>query len=200
MQPLAVDASLLRTVLATDVKLAVGRELMARVASVSPEGRGVVSLAGVLLEAELPSGLHAGEELRLQVRELTPDKVVLQIREDFALPQQPIAPAEAPRVPLPGGGFVKVTERDARNGQPGSDSEDQAHTVTIRYDAPSLGQLDLNFTLTAGTLALTIAVAPGAYETTDDHAGQLQSTLTAALERQTTVSVVARREPVDVFA
>ena len=35
MQPLAVDASLLRAVLSTDVKLTVGRELMVRVASVT---------------------------------------------------------------------------------------------------------------------------------------------------------------------
>jgi hypothetical protein len=197
MQPLAVDASLLRTVLAADVKLAIGRELMARVASVTAEGRGVVSLAGVLLEAELPESVHAGEELRLQVRELTPDKVVLQIREDSAQPQPLVAPLEPPRIPLPGGGFVKVTERDAGGLLAAGD---QTHTVSVRYDAPALGQLDLHFTLTAGALALTVAVAPGAYETADDHSGQLQSTLAAAIARPATVTVVARREPVDVFA
>jgi hypothetical protein len=194
MQPLAVDASLLRTVLATDVKLAIGRELMARVASVTTGGRGVLSLAGVLLDAELPAGVHAGEELRLQVRELTPDRVVLAIREDV----QPTAmPVETPRVPLPGGGSVKVTERDA--GGPLA-AGDRTHTVTVRYDAPTLGTVDLHFTLTAGALALTVAVAPGAYETTDDHAGALRATLDAATERPTTVTVLARREPVDVFA
>ena len=197
MQPLAVDAALLRTVLATDVKLAVGRELMARVASVTAEGRGVVSLAGVMLEAELPQNVHAGEELRLAVRELTPDKVVLQIREDTAPPQ--IAPLEPARIPLPGGGFVKVTERDA-GGRAGSDPGDQTHTVSVRYDAPTLGRLDLHFTLSSGALALTIAVAPGAYETADDHAPTLQSTLVDAITRPATVTIVPRREPVDVFA
>lgn len=195
MQPLAVDAALLRTVLTGDIKLAIGRELMARVASVTAAGRGVVSLAGVLLEAELPQGVHAGEELHLQVRELTPDKVVLQIREDAPPPQ--VAPVEPPRVPLPGGGSVKVTERDA--GGPLT-SGDQTHTVTVRYDAPALGRLDLHFTLSSGALALTIAVAPGAYETTDDHAPTLQSTLAEAVQRPATVTVMPRREPVDVFA
>jgi len=195
MQPLAVDASLLRTVLAADVKLAIGRELMARVASITPEGRGMVSLAGVLLEAELPAGVHAGEELRLQVRELTPERVVLQIREDQ--PQPPAAPLEPPRIPLPGGGFVKVTERDAGGLLAAGD---RAHTVTVRYDAPALGRLDLHFTLSSGALALTVAVAPGAYETAEDHAGRLQSTLTEAIERPTTVTVVPRREPVNLFA
>jgi hypothetical protein len=195
MQPLAVDASLLRTVLATDIRLTVGRELMARVASVTGAGRGVISLAGVLLEAEIPENLRAGAELHLQVRELTPDKVVLQIRQDAAPPQ--VAPVEAPRIPLPGGGFVKVTERDA--GGPLT-AGDQTHSVSVRYDAPTLGRLDLHFTLSAGALALTVAVAPEAYETTDDHAAQLQSTLGEATQRTATVTVVARREPVDVFA
>jgi hypothetical protein len=196
MQSLAVDAALLRTVLAGDIKLTIGRELMARVASVGAEGRGVVSLAGVLLEAELPGNVHAGAELRLAVRELTPEKVVLAIQPD----EQPVAaPIEAPRVLLPGGGFVKVTERDA--GRAGSDpTGDQTHTLSVRYDAPNLGQLDLHFTLSAGALALTVAVAPGAYETADDHSGQLQTTLAGATERPATVTVVARREPVEVFA
>ena len=65
MQPLAVEASLLRAVLSTDVKLTIGRELMVRVAAVTAEGRGVLSLAGMLLDAELPTTVRAGEELRL---------------------------------------------------------------------------------------------------------------------------------------
>jgi hypothetical protein len=200
MQPLAVDAALLRTVLSGDIKLTIGRELMARVASVGAEGRGVVSLAGVLLEAELPDNVRAGAELRLAVRELTPEKVVLAIQQDDQQQQPLAAPIEAPRVPLPGGGFVKVTERDA-GGRAGSDpADDQSQTVTVRYDAPNLGQIDLHFTLSAGALALTVAVAPGAYETADDHSSQLQSTLASATERPATVTVVARREPVEVFA
>lgn len=195
MQPLAVDASLLRTVLASDIKLTIGRELMVRVAAVGADGRGVLSLAGMLLEADLPDNVRAGAELRLQVRELTPEKVVLAIQQDA---QQPLAaPVEAPRVALPGGGFVKVTERDAGGLLAAGD---QTHTVTVRYDAPTLGQIDLHFTLSAGALALTVAVAPGAHETADDHATQLQGTLAAATERPATVTVVARREPVEVFA
>ena len=197
MQPLAVDASLLRTVLAADIKLTVGRELMARVASVTATGRGVVSLAGVMLEAELPQNVHAGEELRLAIHELTPDKVVLQIRDDPPAPAPQVAPPEPPRIPLPGGGFVKVTERDAGGLLAAGD---QTHTVTVRYDAPTLGQLDLHFTLSGNLLALTIAVAPGAHETTEDHAPVLQSTLSEAIARPATVTVVPRREPVDVFA
>jgi hypothetical protein len=197
MQPLAVDAALLRTVLASDIKLTIGRELMVRVASIGAEGRGVLSLAGMLLEAELPDNVRAGAELRLQVRELTPERVVLAIQQDEQQPPPLAAPVEAPRVPLPGGGFVKVTERDA-GGLLAAD--DQTHTVTVRYDAPNLGRIDLHFTLNTGALAVTAAVAPGAYETADEHSRRLQTALAAATARPATVTVVTRREPVEVFA
>ncbi len=195
MQPLAVDAALLRTVLAADVRLTIGRELMVRVASVTAEGRGVLSLAGMLIEAELPSGVHAGEELRLQVRELTPEKVVLAIRNE---PEQLVpVPVETPRVPLPGGGSVQVAERDARGPLAAGDP---AHTLTLRYDAPNLGAVDLQFTLTSGALGLTVAVAPGAFAAADEHAAKLQTALADAAERAAKVTVVTRREPVEVFA
>ena len=67
----------------------------------------MLSLAGMLLEAELPDNVRAGQELRLQVRELTPDKVVLAIKEESQPP--PPAAVDAPRVPLPGGGSVQVS-------------------------------------------------------------------------------------------
>ena len=195
MQPLAVEASLLRAVLSTDVKLTIGRELMVRVASVNPQGRGVLSLAGMLLEAELPDNVRAGQELRLQVRELTPDKVVLAIKQEPQAP--PLAAVDPSLVPLPGGGSVQVAERDAGGSLAAGD---QAHTLTLRYDAPNLGAVDLSFTLTAGALALTVAVAPGAYSSADEHSLVLQATLTDAVERPATVTVVPRREPVEVFA
>lgn len=195
MQPLAVDAALLRTVLTADIKLAVGRELMVRVAAVTAPNRGVLSLAGVLLEAELPENVRPGDELRLQVRELTPDKVVLAIQDEPLAPQA--APIEIARVPLPGGGSVQVRERDAGGLLAAGD---QAHTLTLRYEAPHLGPVDLHFTLTARALGLVVAVAPGAYGAADEHAAQLQGTLTQAAERPAKVTVTARREPVEVFA
>ena len=88
----------------------------------------------MLLEAELPSNVRAGEELRLEVRELTPEKVVLAIKDESQPP--PATLVETPRVPLPGGGFLKVAERDA--GGPLA-AGDRTHTLTLRYDAPTIG-------------------------------------------------------------
>ncbi len=197
MEPLAVDAALLRTVLAADIRLAVGRELMVRVASVTADGRGVLSLAGILLDAELPANVRAGEELRLQVRALTPEKVILAIRgEAQAVP--PVA-VEHERIALPGGGSVRVTERDADRRR-GAAGEERTHALRLRYDAPSLGPIDLHLTLSEGALAVTVAVAPGALAPAQDRTEALRSALVAATERPTNVTVVTRREPVEVFA
>jgi hypothetical protein len=197
MQPLAVDASLLRAVLATDLQLSVGRELMARVAALTAEGRGTLNIAGMPLEAELPANVQAGEELRLVVREVTPDKVVLAIQDESQPSAAPPAPVEPPGVPLPNGGSLQVTERDA-GGQRATG--DGTHTLTLRYDAPTLGTIEMRFTLTPGALNLAMEVSPGAYAAADDQASQLASSLTDVAERPARVTVSPRREPLEVFA
>jgi hypothetical protein len=197
MQPLAVDASLLRAVLATDLQLSVGRELMARVAAITAEGRGTLNIAGMPLEAELPSTVQAGEELRLVVREVTPEKVVLSIQDETQPPAAPLAPVEPPRVPLPNGGSLQVTERDV-SGQLATN--DGTHTLTLRYDAPTLGTIEMRFTLTPGALNLALEVPPGAHATAADNVSQLATSLTNVAERPARVTVSPRREPLEVFA
>lgn len=211
MQPLAVDAALLKTLLASDlsaeVKLSVGRELMARVADLMGGGRGTISLAGMMLDAELPDNVRIGDELRLQVSDLTPEKVVLTIQGDAAqaapaqAANQQITPeaalAQAPLVPMPTGGSLQVSERDAGGG--GADG-DGAHQLKLRYEAPALGMIELHFTLTPGALAVNIGVAASAYTLTNDQAPALAQALTAAAERPAKVTVTPRREPLDVFA
>jgi hypothetical protein len=192
MDALAVDLQLLRAVLMPELKLTLGRELMARVASVEQNGRGTLSLAGVLLEAELPDGIKPGQELRLQVRELTPERVVLGLQD----PQSPPA-APAPPVP-PRAVYVKERTGSSSSGPAGPDEE--THTLTLRYEAPSLGPVDMRFVLDAGALALQVVVAPGtSYEAADDASGRLSDALSAALDRAITVTVLPRREPIDVY-
>jgi hypothetical protein len=210
MQPLAVDAALLRAVLTTDVQLSTGRELVARVASLGAEGRGTLSLAGNLLEAELPSTVSAGDELRLVVREVTPERVVLAIQPDNNPPSETnpaqqdnnsaqVPPlAEAPLVPLPAGGSLQVTERDAQGGQPG---QDRVHTLSLRYDAPNLGPVDMAFTLGSGGLKLALTVPAGSsHDAANDASGELSEALVAATERPATVTITSRHEPIEVFA
>jgi hypothetical protein len=197
MQPLAIDAALLRAVLTPDLKLTIGRELMARVANLTSDGRGTLNLAGIPVAAQLPANVKEGDELRLVVRDLTSDKVVLAIQDD-SQGQPPPPLVEAPRVPLPDGGSLQVTERDAASTRAGQDG---THTLSLRYDAPTFGAVDMTFTLTPGGLRLSVTVPQGnPYIAADDAASGLAEKLTQAVERPASVTVTPRREPIEVYA
>ena len=90
MQPLAIDPGVLRTLLAPEIKVVPGRALMARVVLADGSGRGSLSIAGFLLEAELPPDVRTGQDLRLIVRDVSPERVLLSLSEQH----QP-APAPA---------------------------------------------------------------------------------------------------------
>ncbi len=197
MEALAVDAQLLRAVLTPDLTLTVGRVLSVRVADLMPGGRGTLSLAGVLLEAELPQDVKAGQELRLIVREVTPSRIVLGIQDRGAVQAQLNAPTA---VPLPGGGSVHVTERDS-GGQAGTGSGSGTHTLALTYDAPSLGAVEMQFALDPSSLRLALTVAAGpAFELAEGSADQLSAALSSAVGRAISVTVKPRREPVEVYA
>lgn len=195
--PIAVELQLLRNLLGPELKLTVGRELMARVADVQPGGKGVLSLAGMLLEAQLPENLQPGQELRLQVRELSPHHVVLGIAQHTDQPVPTAAPLPPP-VQLPGGGALLLRERSSRSSD-GGDAE--THTLSLRYDAPSFGPVDMTFVLDHGSLRLAVKVAPGqSYEDARRHAEALSDAIGAAAQRPATVTVSARHEPLEVYA
>ena len=193
MDPVAVDVRLIKAVLGTELKIAPGRVLMARVVSTDRAGRGSLNIAGTTLEAKLPKEVQAGQELRLTVRDVTPDRVELSMSDPSA-----VAAAAAP---LPGGGSVQVSERDAGGGAAGGGAD--RHTLALRYDAPALGPIDLRFELDPGSLRLTATL--GAGEPADrarERAGELSDALSAAIGGGRTVSldVRARHEPLDVYA
>lgn len=197
MDPIAVDVRLIKAVLGTELKIAPGRVLMARVVTADGTGRGSLNLAGTTLEAELPKELQPGQELRLTVRHVTPDRVELSMSDPTA------STAEAAAASLPGGGTVRVSERDAgsesggRAGAPGSDR----HTLALRYDAPVLGAIDLHFDLDPESLRLTATFAAGEpVEHARDGAGALQAALADALGRPVAIDITSRREPLDVYA
>jgi hypothetical protein len=190
MDPIAVDIRLIKAVLGTELKIAPGRALMARVVTADGTGRGSLNIAGTTLEAELPKEVQAGQELRLTVRHVSPDRVELSMSDQ-------LAPPSAAAVPLPGGGALQVGERDAAGGGSTSDR----HTLTLHYDAPSLGPIDMRFELDPGSLRLTATLRAGEpAERAQDAAGQLQSALSDALARPVSVDIRPRHEPLDVYA
>jgi hypothetical protein len=201
MDPIAVDIRLIRAVLGAELRVAPGRALMARVVSADGFGRGSLSIAGALIDAKLPPGVQAGEDLRLVVRHVSPEQVVLGMTGEAGA----AAVQAQPEVELPGGGHVRVTERDA-DSEADSDRATGAgtgrHVLALAYDAPALGTVDLRFELDPQSLrvnATLVAGAPAASAT--DAAGALREALSQALGgRAVTVQVTPRREPLDVYA
>src|SRR5436309_10030696 len=128
MDPIAMDVRLIKAVLGAELKIAPGRALVARVVSTDARGRGVITIAGEPLEAELPAHLQAGQELRLVVRSVSAERVVLGLADQAANPQ-------ASEVPLPGGGTIRITDDESQGGPGGAGARPGTHTLTLRYDA-----------------------------------------------------------------
>lgn len=190
MDPIALDIRLIKAVLATELKIVPGRAMMARVVSADGHGRGALSIAGVVVDAKLPKHVQAGDELRLLVRDVSADRVVLSLSDQAVVP--PVS------VPLPGGGSVRVSEREeSASGAAPSDS----HSVTLRYDAPRLGAVDLRFDLNAQSLTVAVALRPGdSLQLAQQAVDELRSQLTGAVDRTVSVSVSARHEPIELYA
>jgi hypothetical protein len=199
MQPVVVDLILLRAVQTGELRIAPGRALMARVAQtqLGAGNRGLISIAGELIEAELPRQVKPGDELRLVVRHVSADKVELSLSDPRATNLQAPPPAE---VPLPGGATLAVNDEEPR-GRAAGTTERETHTLSLRYEAPALGAVDLNFILDHGSLRLAVTLPAGqALELATQSADELRQALGEQLHRTVEVSVSGRREPLDVYA
>jgi hypothetical protein len=194
MDPIALDVRLIKAVLGTELRIAPGRAIMARVVNTDGHGRGVINIAGESLEASLPEHIQPGQELRLVVREASSERVVLGLADQLPNPQ-------AAEVPLPGGGTIRVNEEEARNAAGGAGARPGTHTLTLRYDAPALGGVDLRFELAPESLSVTVGLAAGRpYNAAQAAAGDLQEALRAAVPREVSVTVAPRHDPLDLYA
>ncbi len=199
MEPIAVDIRLIRAVLGAELRVAPGRALMARVVDVNAAGRGALSIAGALIDAKLPPGVQAGEDLRLIVRNVSPEQVVLGISPEAG---EAAASAQA-AVELPGGGHLRVTERDPDSGDdPAGTPGTGRHVLALAYDAPALGTVDLRFELDPQSIRVNATLAAGApAASATDASDELREALSQALGgRPVTVQITPRREPLDVYA
>ncbi|HEY6889819.1 MAG TPA: hypothetical protein VI300_18610, partial [Solirubrobacter sp.] len=88
MDPIAVTPALLRNQI-PGFTIREGATLMARVASTG-DSHAVIVIAGVPVTAKLPPDVPAGATLKLQVQEVTAERVTLRIE-----PQQ--SPGAAPK-------------------------------------------------------------------------------------------------------
>jgi hypothetical protein len=191
MQPLDVDLQLLRNLLLPEMRIVPGRALMARVVTADGTGRGSLSIAGYVLEAELPKDVRAGQELRLVVRETSSERVLLSVQ------QQDTPPAPPETATLPGGGTIRVTARDA---DPSGQAPSGSHALSLRYDAPALGAIDLHFELDPVSLRVAVSVSPAALAPAQAACDDLRAALAGAAQRTSSVTVSPRREPLEIYA
>lgn len=218
--PLAISPQALRVLVGPDIKIVPGRAVMARVVQAPPGQKGSLSIAGYLLDAELPEDVQAGQDLRLVVKDVNAERVLLAVTDPHdaeqaqqsqqSQPTQPSQPLQTPApdpslvappaVPLPGGGTVQVTEREAGGGGGGRQGERQ--DVLLRYDAPALGAIDLRFQMDAGALSVSVSAAAGPpLERAQAGADRLRRALTASIPgRAVSVTVTPRRGPLDLYA
>jgi hypothetical protein len=186
MDPILVDAAQLRTLRLPGLALTPGRVIMARVAETGEGGRGQLAIAGGRIGASLPSGVRAGDELRLVVREISSERVVLQIQADAPPATPPADPRDVD------------DEGEAPGGAPGT----PIHVLVLRYETQSFGSVDLRFELHAGdALSLQVGMATAAgLARARENSEDLRATLDRALAGDVAVTVTQRRPPLDLYA
>jgi len=191
MEPLLVDIALLRALETPQLQLTPGRTVMARVVSQDESGRGEITIAGVKLGARLPAEVSEGDELRLTVKEVSADRVVLSLSQ----PAAALLASEAP---------VTLRHDDAEGeGEDSHDSSgsDETQVLALRYPAPALGLIDLRFELDEESMRISVALAPGTpFSSAHAAAGELTAAVADATHRVVSVSVSARRDPLDLYA
>jgi hypothetical protein len=190
---LQLEAALLRRQM-PDLLLRPGMTLFARVAE--RDGKhGIIVLAGSPLVAELPDEVQVGDKLRLLVQDTRGERVAMKLVQE-----QPAAPPQTPVVglPLPDGTHARLTvdEREA------SDPSDPEHaSISIGYHSPALGQVGFVLSLAPGAVRVRAELAAGmAFDLGSEASDELRSRLAAVTGRAAEVTVVARRQPLDLYA
>jgi hypothetical protein len=189
---LQLEAALLRRQL-PDLLLRPGMTLFARVADRQGQ-HGIIVLAGSPLVAQLPDEVQAGDKLRLLVEDTRGERVTMKLVQE-----QPVAAPANPAVslPLPGGGeaAVSVEERDG-------DTDDPEHaSISISYDSPALGTVGFVLSLAPGAVSVRAELAAGeAFDLGSSASEELRARLAEATGRAAEVTVVLRRQPLDLYA
>jgi hypothetical protein len=197
MQPIAVQLIQLQALM-PETTLRPGQSLVARVAE-RHEGKGILMLAGKPIVAELPADVRAGDVLRLAVKDVTAEKVVMQMREaqEAAQPQQQNAIPLA--IPFPDGqpAYVHVDDKSEGKGQ----GDSSVAAVALTYESPALGPINLRLGMDPGTVIADVRIAAGAPLEIAKAAGEiLKESLAERTGRVATVNVAPRPGSFDVSA
>lgn len=193
MDPIAVTAALLRAQL-PEVPIREGASMMARVAS-RGDTHAVIVIAGLPVTAKLPPEIEAGATLKLKVKEVTAERVWMQI--DPQQPAQPQGLAQAAPPPQLQPPRVEVEEPPAR--QIGADGE-PADVVSLTFTSPTLGKLDLRLELRGDRLLAEVTTPAGRpHQVASNSSERLRANL-EGVGLDATVTVRPRHTPLDLYA
>src|SRR5215217_7431720 len=160
MQPIAVQLITLQQVM-PDVTLRLGQSLLARVAERHGD-RGILMIAGQPLVAQLPEHVRAGDVLKLAVRDVTAEQVVMQMHEGKEAAQAARQDAQQlVPIPFPGGPPSQIVVDDQASGGDGA-GEGEVSTVALTYDSPVLGAINFRLGMDGSRVAVEVRVAAGA--------------------------------------
>ena len=198
MQPIAVQLITLQQVM-PDVTLRLGQSLFARVAERHGD-RGILMIAGQPLVATLPENVRAGDVLKLAVRDVTAEQVVMQLHEgkEGAQPQ-----AQSPNaVPLAFPGQVPSRILVDDDGSSGAGAgEGDVSAVALTYESPALGEMNFRIAMDGSRVIVEVRTAAGApLEIATAAAGALESRLASVVDRAASVTVAPRPGSFDVSA
>ena len=199
MDPIAVTAALLRAQL-PDVPIREGASLMARVAS-RGETHAVIVIAGLPVTAKLPPEVEAGAVLKLKVKEVTAERVTMQIEpqpqpQTAANPQTPVIGQAAPQAQLQG--HVEVEEPPVRRQDADGETVD---VVSLAFTHPTLGKLDLRLELRGEERILAdVTTAAGLPHVVASRASERLRANLEAVGLEATVNVRPRHTPLDLYA
>jgi len=198
-----------------------GEELAVRVHEAPADGgRGVLSLAGRLIAAQLPPGLAPGQRLTVRVLESRPDEVLLRVasaeREDSPAPGQVARAAGAlaatgdPQLvriaadlqppglalPLPTGDALQLALPRTGGGDELDERGGDGGPLEAGFvlHSASLGPIAVRVRLADGIVGAEVTVAPEAEALVADAADELRSSLERTTGARATVAVAARRE------
>jgi hypothetical protein len=198
VQPIAVQLIMLQQAM-PDVTLRLGQSLFARVAERHGE-RGILMIAGQPLVAQLPEHVRAGDVLKLAVRDISAEQVVMQLHEGReAAPAAQQGPQTVP-VPVPGGVPARIVVDDKASGG-GAGEGGEAHAVALTYESPALGPINFRIGMDAANVVADVRVTAGApLEVASAAADALRSALAQSTERTAHVTVAPRPGSFDVSA
>jgi len=195
-----------------------GSQLVARVVtSPNSSGRGVISLAGQQVQAQLPPGVEPGARLRLTVTKVQGHKVTAKVERAPArqrsgsvarvagrmalsrngnLTRAALALAGDEPLWLPDGSAARVTvDPDAEGAD--STNEEVAGEAAFVLHSPTLGAIEVRLRMSQGAITAGVVTPPGAATDVANAAtGELVEALASATGRPASAAVLARPDSV----